>query len=494
MLLRFKDITQKNTLQFWQLTLFSTLVCFINCFFYANSGIMYTVVFMEIMWLLFLLVRGRLQQYYCYYIIFMALSLEFPEFVGIETFYGFKSIGIGVANIGVLMILPLFVRILLVRKFKINIKNSFDIFFKQFSIIVGLAFVLGLLHWFFNDNGIAYYATVGFFIKCMYISIYIYVCFFCFFAISKKQEFDIIYIENVLFSIIMAVSITMFLSFIFSNYGVYGGVRTLQICSLSMALPCSIVIFAYRNINIERRLPVFIASIILTILSLAFNANGKTVLSLGVSVVFLMTVFFRRNKVYFFIFLFCIPLAFFIGLNALEYMGNQSFLLTIKMKQAFSMIAFWQDRWFENLSLSPKARIQEFLTILAEYANKPWDFIFGKGYMGSTLDNLGYFVGATETGFSRFELDHGIYINMHESANSMFLMSGVYGLVFYLRYLFKAFRTASYSFWGVLSTFWFGLFFSYSITIAVFGITAFCLAMIMSDYDKKKKVYVNQVK
>ena len=493
MLLRFKDITQKNTLQFWQLTLFSTLVCFINCFFYADSGIMYTVVFAEIMWLLFLLVRGRLQQYYCYYIIFMALSLEFPEFVGVENFYGFKTIGIGVANIGVLMILPLFVRILLVRNFRINKSSSFDVFFKQFSIIVGTAFILGLLHWFFNDNGIAYYANANLFINCMYISVYIYVCLFCFFFISKKETFDIDYIENVLFSIIMAVSITMLLSLIFSNYGVYGGVRTLQICNLSMALPCCIVVFAYKNINIERRLPVFIASVILTLLSLMFNANGKTVLSLGVSVIFLMAVLFKRNKVFFLIFTVCIPLLFLIGLQSLDYMANESFLLSIKLEQALSMIAFWRDRWFENLSLSPKARIQEFLTILVEYFNKPWDLFFGKGYMGSVLDNLGYFAGSTETGYSRFEIDHGIYINMHESLNSMFLINGAYGLLFYLRHLFKVLRISGLSFWGVIATFWFGLFFSYSITIAVFGITAFCLAFIISDNDKKKNVYVNQV-
>lgn len=482
---------KSKTIEFWQLSVLSSLVCICNCFFYSNRMIMYIVVGIEVLWLFTRLATGKLLQYYCHYVVFMALSLEFPEFVGIENFYGFKSIGLGSINIGVLMILPLLFRLLMKGKIIIGKNGILDKFFRNFSFLVIAALLLGFVHWMFNDNGIGNYATMSTFFSYMYLSVYIYLCFLTFYLLSKEESFRTDYIENVLFSIIVAVAVTMLASFLLSNYGIYGGVRTLQICNLNMTLPCCVMIFIYKDINIERRIPVFVSSIVLSILSLMFNANGKLVLSLGVTFLFILIALFRRNRIAFIITVMAIPLFIFLGVKALEQLGNKSFLLSLKVEQALSLVGFWRSGWLDNISQSPQFRIQEFMTVASEYLKKPWDLFFGKGYMGSTLDNLGYFSVARDTTFSQFELTNHIYISMHETLNSIFLMSGLYGLYFYFKYLLKNIRSVSITFWCVIGAFWFGLFFNYSVTIASFGITAFSLALTKIDHYYEAKSNAN---
>lgn len=480
--------SKSDLYQFLKISLIFSILSILDCFFYANKTFMYCLAAFQVVFLLYLLVRKKYTLYYCFYCGFLALSLEFEEFVG-SNFYGLKSIRLLGINIGTLLIIPLFLCLLFdSRKF---IKKSlvFDSFFRTFIAFFVFALISGGLNFIFNDNGIREVASIRNYIEAIYPYMFIFLCFSSLFLLFKKGYLDFSIFENTLFSIIVATSVTMCFSLIFKNYGVYGGIETLQVTTLSMTLPCAIIVFAYSNIEKRKKIIVFIAAVLITILSLLFNANGKIVLSLGISILFLLYICFRKNKTVFFSLLLILPLVVYGGLFALGKMTSTSLLLKIKVEQALSTISFWKPDWFENMSDSPKFRIEEFLTILDEYAKKPWSIIFGKGFLGTTKDNLGYYITASQTTFSDFELKNGLYYNMHESLNNLFLTGGLFGLFFYLKFLFAGIKSSRVSFWGVLGTFWFALFFRYSITIGVFGISVLALSFLKYDESRKAEVF-----
>lgn len=471
-------ISNKNNSFIITSILFS-IISIINSYFYLNKTIMHIIVIFQVLFLFFLLVKRKYTSYYCFYCGFLALSLEFPDFVGSD-FYGLKSIKIAGINIGVLLIIPLFICLLVDRKV-VRKSSKIDNFFIVYLFFIIVSLLNGILNFILNDNGIANVAGIQVILDSIYPYMFIFLCFVCIYLLFKKKFLDFKILEDSLFSIIVAVAITMCFSFLSKNYGVYGGIETLQVSAISMTLPCSLVVLMYRDIDIRKRLIVFSAAIVITLLSLLFNANGKIVLSVGITVLFFLFVSFKTKKKLFIVLMVMLPFVIIVGLSVMSQMVETSFLLKLKVEQALSTISFWKEGWFENMSESPKFRIEEFLTILDEYTKKPWSLPFGKGFMATTRDNLGYYVSASATSFSDFELKTGLFMNMHESLNNLFLVGGLFGLFFYVKYLIEIIKSSRVSFWGVLGTFWFALFFKYSITIGVFGISVFAFSLILLD-------------
>ena len=459
-------------------------ISILNSVFYTNWLIMSIVVGLEVLFLFSQLLFNRPLEYLRFYIAFMALSLESPNFIGTDIFYGFKSFRILGVNLGVLMIFPLLIRLFYDGKIIFARKSRLSQFVKHTTIIICLGLIIGLLHWLINDNSALKIAGLSDFLEYCYIHVYVLAVLLCIYKIILSGRFEYEELEDTLFSIIIAIAVTMLFSLITHNYGNRGGLESLQVSNLYMVLPCAILIAFYGNINKGKKIIVLASSIVALLLSMLFNANGKIILSLFLSFAILLVVLFKQHRNAFYLSIIATPLALFALYGFLLKIGQGHFLLYIKIQQGIQMISFWRPGWFETLGGSPKFRFEELITIVAEYVQKPWDLLLGKGYMGSVTDHFGYFSTATTSTFPEFERVNHFYVGMHETLNSLFLTNGLLGIWYFIKYTIASIRVSQYSFWAVIGGFWFVMFFSYSVTIAVFGITAMAIAFYKYDVNQ----------
>lgn len=469
------------------------LVSVVNSFCYSNRIIMYALISAEVVFLLLLLLQKKFSTYFCFYCGFLSLSLEFSEFVGSD-FYGLKTIKIAGVNLGVLLVIPLLASLLLSKKQFEYSSPYLRSFFVMFVFIICIAFFVGLFNYITNDNGVRDLISLKSFIDSAYPFLFVFGCYWCVYLMNGKGLLHRQQLENGLYSIIVAVAITMLLSAALKNYGKYGGIDTLQVSSISMALPCALVVFIYKRIRLWKRALISIAALVILVLSLKYNANGKSVLSIGITIFFILYILFFTRRSWFIAVVILLPFLALLGFLIIHRLVSESFLLKLKFDQAMSTIAFWKPDWLKNMSASPRFRIEEFLTICNEYYFKPYALLFGKGFLGTTRDNLGYYLNAGTTSFSEIELQTHLYFNMHESLNNLFLISGLFGLTFFFWFLLLGIKSSKESPWGVLGVFWFAFFIKYSVTISVFGIT--CFAIALSSLQKKptaRLVYENSI-
>lgn len=154
-----------------------------------------------------------------------------------------------------------------------------------------------------------------------------------------------------------------------------------------------------------------------------------------------------------------------------------------KLDQSVSLLRFFVIDVFANNSLyhsiaaSPKFRIEEFLNIMYEYAEKPWFALFGKGFGGGVSDyrqSLGMFVSG---GFSDDQYMHGLFIVLHSSFNVIFLKYGFYGLIMLVFTLLKCFLNCHVSPWLAIGGLWLAMFYGFSHSVAFLAIPALILGL-----------------
>jgi hypothetical protein len=163
---------------------------------------------------------------------------------------------------------------------------------------------------------------------------------------------------------------------------------------------------------------------------------------------------------------------------------EQSVLFKTKYDQFISMISFWKPGWLQNMESSPKMRITEFMNIANELFSKPWFLLLGKGFMGSIQDKLGLFGEVDEFAFSEWEVNLGTYYTMHESINALFLTNGIFGLYFLFSNLKNMIKKVHISPWLIFGFLWLLLFYSYSITISIYGVVAMVVGY-LDAYEEK---------
>ncbi|WP_282020648.1 hypothetical protein [Planomicrobium okeanokoites] len=486
------SLLNKNKNISLEFIMIAIIVSIINSFFYESFAVMTVLTMIEVLVLLKLFFNNQDLKYLGYYMIFLSTSLESAAFVGVDEFYGFKNFRIAGVNLGVVFLLLIFFKLL----FNGSINELFRLkgTIKKFTIwiltITTIAFFVGLVHLLFNDNNVATNInSFNMFIEASYIFILVLLEVLVIVTIIHSNTKEIYIIKQFLFALVIAIAVTMLSSYIFGNYGNRGGIESLQISNLVMLLICSILLPLYQEFNKLEKILLTFSGIVIFLLALIFNTNGKMIIVAVLVPFIILGILLRsgRYKTLIITTLGSIILAIPIFTILLPYVVSVNLLFAIKFEQVTSAFLFWKDDWFSTMPASPKTRISQFLNIVAEYFNKPWSLLTGKGYLGTIRDNLNIFGPLTEFEYSKWELDNKSYFRLHETFNTLLLTNGLIGLLFFL-WMIKVILTKIHlSPWLMVGGLWFILFYAYSVTISIFGVVCLIVGLIDIEVQKKTK-------
>lgn len=162
------------------------------------------------------------------------------------------------------------------------------------------------------------------------------------------------------------------------------------------------------------------------------------------------------------------------------YLSHANELSIHKLNSAKAIMEIWKPGWLENMPNSPKHRIDEFLNILIELKEHPLFLPFGKGYGGNILHHISLKPWTIDGDFSVAEVSEGLFFNLHETVNWMFLKSGVLGLGFTIAVTFKCIKNIKYTPWIVLGFIWFLFYYSNYISMS-FGLACLILGLYQVD-------------
>lgn len=472
------EFMKQRKKMFWKYTIIAMIVSSIGVLFVDNSIIGYILIFFEMSILLCKLLRGNIAEYVAYYVIFICNCFEFSSISQVEQFYNLKDIRFLGINLGVWLLIPLILNFVL-RPIKIGIlRKEQKTFYKLTGGLLVLnimAAIVGLLLIAFNDNKIASIPGImSEYIGAMYSGMFIpiaMICAFCSLITYEKNRLFVIPIS--LQAAMLGCVSQIFVSFFAGVKGSYGGVDTLMKSVISIFIPFALLLFIDKENTIYPKGTAFLC-MLGTAFMIRYNASGKLLLAVAVAVLITVYYIYRYNKksskcmiticVIGVVFLFPIMVG---------YLTKNSVLFSSKMAQVRNLFDFSSnENWLENLPSSPRLRVEEIRNVLFEYVRKPWLFFTGKGYMGSIVDNFGYFHSVQNEDFvTNTEWIAGIYFNLHEIASNL-VMFGLGGIVYsigLLKYTINAYKE---NIWIIFGTCWFVLFFGYSFTLSIFGVVA----------------------
>lgn len=465
--------------------LLASIVGVLNVLFSTNFVISLIIVFLEIIILMYHFVKRNIIDYLGNYLIFLCLSFEFSLLVGNENFYGFKNFRILGVNLGIITLLPIlilfFININKVKFSKLVSKSKkLYIFIKSFLILNLIGVFMGLFQILVNDNNVQMMdGVLNSFISVFYnFALLPFLLLIALIFIINFENNNIERLEDYLIAIFIGLVASMLTSLLTSNYGHYGGVDILLVSNVYRYIPF-MLIFPFYNKNNKM---IFWIGLLGAILTFIFNLNGKMlILYLLIPIGILIIEIKKRNLIMLLLILIVIIISIPILNNIFDILFNESVLFRSKFMQVKRLLIFWDVNWFESIPDSPKVRLVEFINIVKEYINKPWYFIFGKGYMGTFTDYTGFFNTEIPASYSMNQWNSGIFFRVHETFNSLFLFNGLIGLIFYFYMIKVIFLNLYKTPWILVGGFWFVMVYGYSFTMTAFGLTALVIGLIKID-------------
>lgn len=464
----------------WNTVLGATVVGLLNSFFYDNIIIMGALCFAEVCILLWFLYHRDTLHYLCCYLIFLCFSMESAVFVGIDQFYGFKNFRILGVNLAVWMLFPILFRSILSFSWALNRMGKV-----HRSIIGKLALytlsgiIMGAITFLSNDNGFSEKpGSLGVLFDVYYsYTLPVLELWVASYVVVKHRD-QIQRIKQYLFSCIVALACVFIFCFVFKNYGNRGGISSLQVSDVYFLLCASIGMFAYPDFVGKEKKVLLISSLVIVVLSLIFNTNGKMIIIVALIPFLMVYVLIRRGTINKTIGMLLVSLLLFGGIIMIfPRIAETSLLFSIKFQQVKDMLTFSEGNWLENMHSSPRMRITEFMNIAEEYQRKPWFALFGKGFGGTIRDNLSLFNTLDEFVFSKWELQLGAYYSMHESLNCFFLIGGLAGLYYFIFISASLIKNIHKSPWLLLGFLWFLLFYNYHRTISIYGVISLVVGL-----------------
>lgn len=461
----------------------ASIIASLNVLFCSNRVVGTSIVIVEVVILIFLALNGNVHVCISLCVIFISNCMEFSSFVGNEAFYNIKSIRIGGINIGAWMLIVLAI-VCCLKPIKIGEARINQAGFYKYSTgLIKMNFVaaiVGLLLIAVNDNNIKGIENIEVeFLASIYSSLFIPIIMLIavIYIITYEKEYvDHLYLA--LQATLLANAVQLIVSFGFKLYGYYGGVNTLLASTLYFILPLYPLIA--NNPKFVFKKNTIILSVIGIILSLIFNASGKLVLTVGFSLIIIIFNLLKGKKpIYMFLAIVFMISAIIVMPIAVNKLLQSSILFNSKYKQAISLFQLSGGNWLQNLSESPRSRIEEFRNVFIEFSKKPWLVFTGKGYLGSIVDHTGYFSTLTSNKglFSIEEWRNGTYYNLHEIVVTI-LMFGAMGVVYSVSLLRYSIKNQNKNSLLIMGLYWFFLLYGYSFTLSCFGVLAFYISFL----------------
>lgn len=483
------DLKKKNYKTIF-LYSFSILSFSLNTIYVKSLLVMTILAIFQVILLIFLFIKNRDLQYLGFYLVFLSASMESANFVGSESFYGFKNFSFLGLNLAVWMILPVFIRQII--KQINNNGSKVDIVVRRYLYILFVITIssvfFGLFQIIINDNNIQ---SLGNIVLLFVNEAYIYIVTILYsytliYVIQqyKDKGFNIysIYFDATIIGFVFSV----FVALLFGAFGNRSGYNSLQLSNMVMLSPLLICypLFQKNRLRISGIILLYLA----VIFSVYYNANGKMIILLLGSMVLFFGILFRRKdykSILLLFFIFSVVLI--ISTVFVDYNSITS-VLKVQVDQVISLFDFSRDDWLSSMNASPRARIAELLNITVEYFHKPYFVLFGKGYMGSVKDHLNLFGEISLSGYSYGEWISGSFYQMHETLNLLFLSNGVMGVLVFIYFFLQFIKNFHKSFYIIFGSVWFLLFYGYSVTLAFLGVSAMILGLYqISEYNNLQK-------
>ena len=479
---------KEKSSELFKYTLFAMIIGVANLVTFTNFTSSLLLVILEMIVLGFFLLKQRYDDCYVLFLIFLCMSFEFNQTTGSDELYGFKAFEIAGINLAIIF-LVVFILLFAVRNYVIRFWNAnYEVKFIKMVIILGVTGIVnGGVCLLLNDNEILKLGnTFGLFFGQIYLK-FIMVAIFAIasYIAIHNQKVSIERIKRSLVAILIGAVFTMIMSMVMGKTGRYGGVDTLQIQNVVRYTPF-LYVYSFSEERKRDRLLIFIIATVGTILTLMYNATGKMILLYVAMPIAAVIVTYRKNKRMAALEALILPgvclIVFAIGISKFE----GSVLFSSKLREVVEMFKFGEG-WLENMPVSPRARIAEFINIVIEYTKKPLFCVFGKGYIGTTKDHLGLITNILG-GYTDAENMTGAFYGMHESINILFLTNGLLGLVFVFRYIGVLIKGLTKSMHYYSALFWLVFSYGFSVTMSGYGITALMVCLYELSVERERKV------
>lgn len=421
--------------------------------------------------LLFFAIKGNYFKSYCMVIAFITSSFETTTFTSEivsddATVYSIYSLPVVRSILCYAFII--FLCVVFRGKYKSAIKSRLKSFpevkkiLSFFPIMLITGIITGLLVYIANDNGVAtsgWYFTkyIEFTIKIVTLMSLIYsAALICIGDFEYRRRLES-FCEQLIICAALATTITLLVGM----RGYYGSKGTLIFMPLATSIAASLILFyGFKNKN---RLLYFVIGAIFTfeIMFIAGSHMGsKFYIVPAASFIILVLNGMKNGKLGSFAGVVIIVFIAVIGSGLTitsTYIGSYN---NWKLNQLLQMFEFRGNTfasWYLQLPNSPRIRVDEFMSTLYEYAQKPWYFLFGKGTAGTITHLWGDTIWTIKGSgaFSDYEIDSGIFMFMHESLNVLFIRHGLLGLYFFVSVIVMLFKKMLKSPWALIALIWF---------------------------------------
>lgn len=125
-----------------------------------------------------------------------------------------------------------------------------------------------------------------------------------------------------------------------------------------------------------------------------------------------------------------------VAVNSFDFLNTTNNYQSSYKLEAFKRILNWESDiniWYIALGESIQTRIEEIISIVIEFVNKPWFLLTGKGFGGTVLKHWGIsnwkVYGST---FPDIQINAGVYSSLHTGIAEMFINAGLVGMFFYV--------------------------------------------------------------
>ena len=440
---------------------------------------------LQVSGLLYLFVKGKYLEYFCFYLICTTYSLEFDFYnCPFWSLKNFRFLGI---NLCVWLLIPLLASVLYnmrfqqyrERQFRVghNIKNG------MLSLAI-LAIIIGALNIYLNDNNIrnlnGYLVAFGEGIYTYMAYIILPMFIFSYFIFDENRQ-------KIVKSCINAILAGAVIAMVFASFWEMKGQNAGQeiiISNVTNIIFGAFTLLVSLQYDGKFRKMYLILGILGVILSFKNVVMGKILVILfAILVLYCLNLLFYQGKKGILI---CLIFAALIGTLMFVYfpiMMRNNHTFQWKMRQLISMLTFWEEGWWENMESSPKARLEETLNIFLEYVKKPLQIFLGKGLLGSFESHTGMYQNMPNdfSGYTKAEWENRSFYNVHETFNVLFLSNGLLGIGYIVYILKVALRKMLKNPYIVMGAVWFMFFYGYSMTISCFGIACLLLGGVLID-------------
>lgn len=483
---KYKELVNKKLL------VITILILTTNIFFVKSKDFMALFSIVEFLILSIVLLIKGCKQFLLLLLLFTSISFDVPEFVdpSFDSIYSVSNLPLfGFTGLFALIILT-FILFLASRNVTLKIKNNnlFILFnFSLYVIFVGV--VMSLVCSLINDNMIPQNSFVFFFKNdfAKYFSISTLTILYIL-QINNDSNFYVD-LKQYLFTILIALILASPISVLSGYVGSYGDSEII-LMPLTFFYSTCIILFLFDKKYIKYKKSLLIVSFVAFYLQFFYSNSlgGKSWLVLIFLLYFLYKRYIKKSfKIPLVIIITTIIVLMGFSINTLGVNNSSDNLIDKKLNEAMSILAFSQINYYENISNSPKARIDEFINVLNEFEEKPLLSIFGKGFGGSVQDHNRSFGSFQSSYFSDEEYINNSFVFLHESINVIFLKFGLIGIALFFLLIINIFKSDFTNPWLSIGFIWFIFFFGYTFSLGIFGISSIILGFYEANIIKENQ-------